>query len=358
MVRDLKPTDLSIGAFSDDQLDRVQRAYGLESAMVLPFFALNDSITDLRRRTETARKAFIETERGVLFLKELPWYCASVEFARFQSELLTGLGAEGAAVAAPLPTRSGEGFFHDRVTGSLFLLQPYLEGRSWVGGVGQARSAGRALAALHHCGSRVTIAPYPGMTDVFDSAAALISLLLDGWAGSDSAVGEVTSLATSALAAVEQCRAEAYAVGYGSVAVPVHGDFNPFNVVFGASSDSVVGVVDFDKACLDDPAHDLGEALVRFGWIKYRGFSSVYGAVPSEFDLAATSAVVSGYRDYSEATANAARQFLPAVMTVVALELAAIGLLASYYDADDLPALRRNVSTLLPMASDAIAAIW
>jgi len=353
-----KPTDLSIGVFADDQLDRVQHAYGLRSLLVLPFFALNGSIIDLRRRTETARKALLETERGVLFLKELPWYCSSERFAHFQSELLAGLADEGATVVAPLATASGRRFFHDRLTGSIFLLQPYLDGRSWTGGVEEARSAGTALAALHDCGSRVTSEAFPGMRDVFASARELVGLLPDNWSGPASARGDVASLADSALAAVDRCRREAYAAGYGRAVVPVHGDYNPFNIVFDPGSSSVTAIVDFDNACLDDRAHDLGEALVRFAWVNYRGLSSAYGAVPSAFDLDAVKAVLNGYREYDEAAARAARPRLPAVMTAVALELAAIGLLSSYYTADDVSALQRNVESLLPMANDAVAAVW
>ncbi|MDX2552814.1 phosphotransferase enzyme family protein [Streptomyces stelliscabiei] len=361
MSTDAKPLDTSIGVISDDQLARVQAAFGLKDLLVLPFFSLNKSIIDLRRRTETARKVFIESEQGVLFLKELPWYCSSVEFAAFQTELLSQLHALGAPVARPLTTCSGHSFFHDRRTGSIFILQPYVEGRSWTGGDGEARAAGRALAGLHTHAGQTRMKGWPGMRDAFVGAESLVSLLQDSAEHPEPVREEIHDFAGLALAVIERCRTEAYAAGYGAEVLPVHGDFNPFNLIFGETRDSaetVVGVVDFDNACLDDRAHDLGESLVRFGWVNYRGLSSAYGAVPTGFDRSAVAAVLAGYREADEASATAARPLLPAVMTAVALELAAIGLLSAYYTHSDLPALRRNAEALPEMAAKAVASVW
>ncbi|MDX2537116.1 MULTISPECIES: phosphotransferase enzyme family protein [Streptomyces] len=346
---------------SDDQLARVQAAFGLKRLLVLPFFSLNKSIIDLRRRTETARKVFIESEQGVLFLKELPWYCSSVEFAAFQTELLSQLHELGAPVARPLVTHSGQGFFHDRRTGSIFTLQPYVEGRSWTGGYGEARAAGRALGGLHTHARQTRMNGLPGMRDAFSSAESLVSLLQDDAEQPEPVREEIHDFARLALAAIARSRTEAYEAGYGSEVLPVHGDFNPFNLIFGETRDStetIVGVVDFDNACLDDRAHDLGESLVRFGWVNYRGLSSAYGAVPTGFDRTAVESVLAGYRETDKAAAAAAKPLLPAVMTAVALELAAIGLLSAYYTPSDLPALRRNAETLPTMAAEAVASVW
>ncbi|MBV9025046.1 MAG: aminoglycoside phosphotransferase family protein [Streptomycetaceae bacterium] len=361
MSADAKPLDTSIGVISDDQLARVQAAYGLKSLLVLPFFSLNKSIIDLRRRTETARKVFIESDQGILFLKELPWYCSSVEFAAFQTELLSRLHDLGAPVAPPLVTHSGYRFFHDRRTGSIFTLQPYVEGQSWTGGDGEARAAGRALAGLHTHARQTRMNGLPGMRDAFSSAKSLVSLLQDSAEQPEPVREEIDDFTRLALAAIERSRTEAYAAGYGAEVLPVHGDFNPFNLIFGEtleSTERVVGIVDFDNACLDDRAHDLGESLVRFGWVNYRGLSSAYGAVPTGFDQTAVAAVLAGYREADESAATAARPLLPAVMTAVALELAAIGLLSAYYTQSDLPALRHNVEALPKMAAEAVASVW
>ncbi|GHE07312.1 phosphotransferase enzyme family protein [Streptomyces alanosinicus] len=361
MSTDAKPLDTSIGVISDDQLARVQNAYGLTSLLVLPFFSLNKSIIDLRRRTETARKVFIESDQGVLFLKELPWYCSSVEFAEFQTELLSRLHDLGAPVARPLATTSSRRFFHDRRTGSIFTLQPYVAGRSWTGGDGEAQAAGRALAGLHTHARQTRMNGLPVMRDVFSTAESLVGLLEDSAEHPEPVRKEIDDFRRLALATVDRSRTEAYAAGYGAEALPVHGDFNPFNLIFGeisGSVESIVGIVDFDNACLDDRAHDLGEALVRFGWVNYRGLSSAYGAVPAGFDHAAVAAVLAGYREADKAAATAARPLLPAVMTAVALELAAIGLLSAYYTPSDLPALRRNAQTLPKMAAEAVALAW
>jgi Ser/Thr protein kinase RdoA (MazF antagonist) len=353
-----KPIDMSIGVFSDDQLIRVQQAYGLDSVLVLPFFALNETIIDLRRRTETARKVFIETDRGVFFLKELPWYCASADFADFQTGLLAQLSGLGSPVLMPSVTTSGTLFFHDRLTGSIFLLQPHLDGRSWTGRAGEARSAGGALADLHRAGSRVRVTASGGTRDAFASAHDLIGLLLAHWTGPAQARDDVREFARHALGTVGKCRDDAYAAGYGGSVIPVHGDYNPFNLIFAHGSDAVAGVVDFDNACMDDPAHDLAEALVRFGWVNYRGLSSAYGRVPTSFDRTSLDAVLRGYRDVDEAAADRMRPLLPPVMTAIALELAAIGLLSSYYTVDDLATLRRNTESLRAIALDAITSLW
>ncbi|MFD7548349.1 phosphotransferase enzyme family protein [Streptomyces sp. NPDC059816] len=361
MSTDAKPLDTSIGVISDDQLTRVQAAYGLDSLLVLPFFSLNKSIIDLRRRTETARKVFIESDRGILFLKELPWYCSSLEFAAFQTDLLSQLHELGAPVAAPLVTRSGHGYFHDRRTGSIFTLQRYVGGRSWTGGDGEAQAAGRALAGLHTHAQQARLTGLPGMRDAFASAKSLVSLLQDIAEHPEPVREEINDFTRLALATIKRSRTEAYAAGYGSETLPVHGDFNPFNLIFGErleKDETVVGIVDFDNACLDDRAHDLGESLVRFGWVNYRGLSSAYGAVPTGFDHTAISAVLSGYRLVDEASAAVARPLLPPVMTVVALELAAIGLLSAYYTPGDLPTLRRSAESLPEMAAEAIASVW
>lgn len=358
MPADAKPVDLSIGVFADDQLLRIQQAYGLETLLVLPFLSLNGEIIDLRRRTETARKVLLNTERGVCFLKELPWYCSSPEFAAFQTHLLVELADRGAAVARPLATTRGDLFFHDPLTGAILLLQPYLEGRSWTRTPAEAREAGNALALLHSLASRVRPLPFVGMRDVFGSAHALVALLLDNWTGPQGAKDDIATLARLSLATVEHCRATAYAVGYGTAVIPVHGDYNPFNLIFETTSDGIAGIIDFDNACLDDRAHDLGESLVRFGWLKYRGLSSAYGDAPSEFDPVAVDAVLHGYRQYDEQTAETVQPVLPTVMTTVALELAAIGLLSGYYTVDDVSKLHHNVKRLLPMAHDAIRSAW
>lgn len=348
-----KPLDTTIGTFSDDQLDRVMHAFGATPFWVLPFLSVNDEIIDLRRRTETARKAIIEHEGQALFLKELPWYCADVEFAAFQQRFQNGLRQHGIPVPDTLNTLDGTGFFHDRQTGSLFTLQLYTDAAVWDGSPWQVEAAGRMLARLHTVSATVELPRLPAMRNVFGSASALISLLHDGWTGPGRE--DVHDLADSAMNVVERCHTDAINAGYGRVVLGVHGDYNPFNLLFDTGERSVVGVVDFDNACVDDPAHDLGEAVVRFAWMRYRGLSSMYGEVPETFDQAAIDCLLTSYTAADNRLLDHCLPILAEVITAVSLELAAIGLLSSYYTADDLPQLRHNTLHMREMARDALS---
>ncbi|MDG4763007.1 phosphotransferase [Solwaraspora sp. WMMD406] len=330
-----KPIDLSIGSFSDDQLTRVMNGFGVRAFLVLPFYALNDVILDLRRRTETARKVLIETDHGVVFVKELPWYCSSPEHARFQTSLQEALREQSMPIPELARATSGERFVVDGMSGAIFVAHHYTHGRSWTESIGEAHAAGGTLGRLHGASSGIRLQGFPGMDDVFGTAHKITSLLRHGW--TREAERDVGALATVLLDTIDHCRRAARAAGYGDTVLPVHGDYNPFNLLYDLDSDVVAGVVDFDNACLDDPAHDIGEIVVRFAWMRYRGLSSAYGAVPDQFCDAQLEAVLGGYLDANEQVGRKALPLLPHVVTAVATELAAIGLLAGYYSIDDIP---------------------
>ncbi|GAB2329490.1 phosphotransferase [Streptomyces griseoincarnatus] len=355
MLATAKPTDLSIGTISDDQLARVMHGFGVQTFLVLPFYALNNTILDLRRRTETARKVLIETGRGVLFVKELPWYCSTEEHARFQTALQEQLRARQVPMPALVRASSGERFFSDGMSGGIFVAHHYTHGRSWTGSLGQAQAAGTALGQLHHAASQVSLPGFPGMEGAFGTAHKIVSLLRHSW--TRDAGDEVAALADLMLTTIDRCRTGAYTLGYGTAVAPVHGDYNPFNLLYAPESDAVAGVLDFDNACLDDPAHDIAEMIVRFAWMKYRGLSSAYGPVPEQLSEEALAAVLGGYLAANEHTARRCLPLLPQVVTAVALELAAIGLLAGYYGVDDLPRLRHNTAALPQLTADAIGAL-
>lgn len=352
MAETQKPMDLSIGTFSDEQLARVLQGFGLTSYVVLPFFSLNDEIIDLRRRTTTSKKVLIEHDGSVWFLKELPWYCSSIPFARFQSVLQDRLRMRGLPVPQLTVSISGELFYHDDLTNGIFLLQEYAVGRGWSTRPAQARAAGEVLGRMHQACTVLDLSAPPGTRNVFESATALNALLFHAYAGTEPEA--VSAYAELADEVIKRCRDRAYEAGYGSRPMPVHGDFNPYNLVFDEQGVNVAAIIDFDNACLDDPMHDVAEAVVRFAWMNYRGVSSAYGDVPEVFRADQATAILDGYRVTADESLSRALPFLPEVITAIAVELAAIGLLSAYYDLSDLDQLGRNLESLPPMAREAV----
>ncbi len=337
-----KPADLSIGTFSDEQLSAVMGGFGITDFIVLPFFALDRNVLDLRRRTDTARKVFVECGGAVRFLKELPWYCASVENAAFQAAFQRHLAASGVPVPTLHSGVDGRPFVHDRLRGSVFMLYDYVDGRSGDLGPEDAKAAGRVLGQMHLAARQSPPPAGAARRESFDSALDLVGLLEHHWDGGGTAAGrELIALEQSV---IRDCAARARERGYGARPTAVHGDFNPYNLIFG--DQGVRAIVDFDNACIDDPAHDLAEALVRYAWMRYEGLSSSYGEVPNGYRDAVAAALASGYREANPEGFAAAAPHLPDVMTAIALELSAIGLLASYYSSEDVDRLAVNAREL------------
>lgn len=332
----LKPRDRQISTFGDDELDRVLSAFGFDTYGVLPFFALNGTILDLRRRTETARKALVETSAGVKVLKQTPWYCADEALVRMQTQFQTDLTLAGEPVPQLESGPSGESHYvHDEFSGQFFTLQTYVPGRSWSETADDAAIAGAAIGRMHLSAARLPTTMVPATKTVHDSALGVIDLLPLAYPNDDA----VTRLHHVARSTVARTRDRALESGYRDAMQIVHGDVNPFNLVFDDERPGIAAIVDFDNTCVDNPAHDIAEGVARFGWLQYRGLSSGYGAVPSGIDPIAADAFIRGFAQANPTAMSTAAPFIASAFCAAAAEILAIGVLSGYYplaNVDDL----------------------
>jgi Ser/Thr protein kinase RdoA (MazF antagonist) len=332
--------DASMGMIPDEELVASLRDFDrAENWTVLPFLSVDEKVIATNRKSETARKAIVQHDGESFVLKEFPWYCSDEAFIEFTLSFQQHL--RDAGVPIPRFEERRDGRRYTRFDDDYLFMQEYVTGSSWTAEPGQARSVGRALADLHEqsAAARDAIASTDRFHEnVFELADGMVDIVRELLRDNRESLpsGDVSHLeryvetVEDVLATRKQSATER---GYDDVRIPVHGDYNPWNVIFD-ERDEVAAIIDFDNATVDNPAHDVAEGLLDHSFIEYRGKTTRFDGVPDRFDERLAAAFLDGYCE--SAFAETVEPYLADVASAVYLELASLGAVRGDFEFADL----------------------
>ncbi|SDH49094.1 Ser/Thr protein kinase RdoA involved in Cpx stress response, MazF antagonist [Actinokineospora alba] len=315
-----KPRTPPSSGFDDHALGVITAAYGMRGVdALLPIILDGTHASMLDIRSETSRKALLEDERGTWFLKQVPWYADDDGALARRHALLADLSAHTAILPRPLSTQDRSGWV--RVDGAAFEVTEYRTGRRFTGSTAQVRAAGAALATLHDALIGTDREP----------AEDYRTLVVDHVRLAHQVTGELGParlLSTVDTAVAEVLAALPDAAWSRLPRTFTHGDYNPWNLVFGAD-DAVVAVVDHDNCDVGTRLRDLVEGWLTHAAVAYRGDSTSFATpLRCDPDERRSAAFLSGYLETTRNPLTAdERACLPAVVRAVHLELVALAAL-------------------------------
>lgn len=321
-----KPKSPDFFNFDDAALQAISAAWSLPDCHELfPIALEHETCTLLQVRSSTSRKAILPQGQSRYFLKEVPWYARSDEQLATSYTLQVALARAADLTLPPLLTGSGLPYLDFR--GTRFTLTPFRESARFVGSPAQIESAGIALGRMQRC--QVAL-PRALREDYFSLVGAFVQL---AQRQVDGAV-ETHALLALLSETLERERARAAEQGWSELPdTAVHGDFNPWNLLFRADA-TVLAIVDFDNCDLGPTLRDLAEALLMFCGVEYARDTTGF-ARPFHIDLqlAAASRLLAGY-EYARGAPLDSREraCLQPVVRAVIIEIAALGMLRGEID--------------------------
>jgi Ser/Thr protein kinase RdoA (MazF antagonist) len=340
-----KPVSTTFANLDERALGVIAERYRLPGVdCFLPILLDGNRCTLMEVRSDTSKKVVVECVGGPgeeperYFFKQIPWYCDTPDQIACSTALQERLRLAGLPVPRLLPTDRGD--LWTVIGEESYVLFDFSHGRRYEGLPDQLESAARTLARLHR--AAVTVPGAPGES-VFGLARDHLALL----AHLTSADGRDMGTAPALLAAlVAEAADRASAAGFaGLPAVAVHGDYNPWNLLFEESGE-VAAVLDFDNCDVASRLHDLAEALLTFCVLEYRADSTNFAAdQPAIPDGDRVRRFLSAY--LGEAPLSPAeRACLPWAVRAVLAELLTLGLIRDDLRPDRLPDLDRLLKQL------------
>lgn len=338
-----KPPRLEGFNFDESLLARIAAVYGFHRIDSLrPLLLDGDHVTLIDVRSETARKMPFVAGGARWFLKEVPWYCDDTTLA-FSHAWQSALDCAGLPVAPPRATIDGNTWV--RVDGVRLVVMPQVEGRRWSGDPAEACAAAATLARLH-----LVSPPVGGHAgDPFSAAEAHVDLALQQGVVDETGAARFRKALTCWRGA---CDTAALRAG------GVHGDYSPWNLLFGTATGgqgtggaSVVAVLDFDNAHAGPVVRDVAEALLTCCSVRYRGDSTNFAREVHGPLSATATAMLRSYTALRHLEPMEVAAVGP-VAGAVATELACLGLVR----ADHSPALAPLLTDWACEVAGAVAA--
>lgn len=313
-----KPRAMPSAGFDDRQLSVLTEVYGMEGVdALLPIILDGTHASMLDVRSETSRKALLEHDQRTWFVKQIPWYADDPVQLTRRHAAVTVLAERTGLVPRLLSTP--DGCTSVRVDGAAFEITEYRRGRRFTGSLAQVRAAGAALARLHDCA--LDVEPVEDYRDLVADHVRLAHQVT----GSGGPAKLLAVLDSAAAALPAFLPDEAWS------RLPrtfTHGDYNPWNLVFGADDD-VLAVVDHDNCDTGTRLRDLVEGWLTHTAVGYRGDSTSF-AVPFRCtpDDEHSAAFLTGYFGSGTRPLSADElQCLPGVVRAVHVELVALAAL-------------------------------
>lgn len=186
------------------------------------------------------------------------------EQVAYEHALLRALREHVAAVVAPLPDRDGETV--QRWRGRVLSLFPYIEGTPGTAIAPDVRSrqAATMLARIHRAGTGLGLGQRPGWRSVDEHPRLIwpaVRPVLERDLGGGADLGELFAVFDREVSDLDAWLDALHRSGRPLPRAPVHGDFNPRNLIFRRSN--LVAVIDWDDCRLEPIAWEV--AQVGFG---------------------------------------------------------------------------------------------
>lgn len=338
MLIEKKEVDVHFGMILDQILFHVLKNYGFDDSwIVLPFINANKKPVAFNRRSETARKAVILYKNELYILKEIPWYCSSEDFVKYEMNFQQILRNENIIIPEIITNLEGNLYTKIKLFNQekFFFLQKYIQGKSWDETESKLISAAENLAKLHKCSmknSKKIIKEFkPPKSTVFDLADRMLNVLEQGKLNKRNSTDYKKNEIIQKFC--NECKrknisAKKWAIenGYSQLAIPVHGDYNPWNIIFDAYYNEVVGIIDFDNSIIDNTVHDVVEAILDFCLFTYKDQRTIFENVPTKFNKSYAKLFLKTYiEEYGKEFMNTF-PYISQVALSIAIELISLGL--------------------------------
>lgn len=348
MPQKTRSLDRNQRLIGDSILEILADRYGFEDYDVVPFIGIDGEIVALDRRSNTASKAIIrEPASGEKYLvKRFPWYMSEESLVEFAATFQSTVAQEYDRVPNIETTRSGD--LVTAISDEFYYVQAFVPGGQTYHKRGPSssavcRNAGRTLADLHTISEDRMTWSGDHRESVFDLCRGILDILegevIEGNEDRFSAAERSAALDYVEYTADRVDELEGEVDGPENV-FPVHGDYNPTNLIL--ADDDVSGVVDFDNCCVGRPEHDVAEALVTFSYVDYAGNSSGFREPTDSWERENARALLEGYASSRDVNVDC----LPPIAESIALELFTVGLVRNDLPlemAEDLISCSRNV---------------
>jgi aminoglycoside phosphotransferase (APT) family kinase protein len=331
--------------FPTQEVMLVLRDYNCEPWELLSHIQQGKKVLHTGTSIGTARKAFIKAGSTAYIVKNLPWFCKNEKAVRATLELMSILRDHKVPIPRVMHTAAGAAYVlnHEDSQPRFYVLQELAVGDPWSADIKELRGAAAVLANIH------SILVRPGLSD---EAASKLS---------------VDSIFASSSRAIEAVRSRYYEAPYqrsGIAALcdefsrrleelersvthdfrmPVHGDFNPTNLLFGTDG-RVVAVLDFDSAHLDHPLVDTACGILYMSSVNIDIATQKYLDVPDRFDQRKAET----FLDHYVANADWVERYLGDLRPIgiaLAMKTCMFGLLSGAWMSAELSALRQFVNT-------------
>lgn len=325
MPEEEKPFDEEMGMIPDTRLAEVSDRYRFcEDWRVLPFLNIDGYPVAITRRSETARKAVVKQDNDRVLVKEFPWYVNQKELVEFIATLQYELANTGVPVPDVLSSNSGH--IYIQIENHFYYVQKFVSGDS-TSVDHLHRKAGKTLAKLHNGGRNTeALSQFSGHRESVISGAQGIGDVLEGVVGENverlesdelESINSFIAESQERLSALEDELSK-----FGDHRIPIHGDFNPTNLV--TSDNEIKAVVDFDNACFGQPERDIAEGIVTFSQVSYKPHTAILREIDEEVQVDEIQNFIDGY--ISEAPPDQIQvEMIPPAIEAVLYELITLG---------------------------------
>lgn len=344
MFIEKKSIDTYLGQLPDEVLDTLLKKFGFdETWIVLPFLNVNGKEVAINRRSETAKKAIILYQEKFFMLKEIPWYCSNKNFVQYELSYQAELFKQGFPIPKIQTTSDGNlftEFTYDK-TERYFFLQEFIVGNSWDSNIKKLQNTAKSLACLHNISLEIkqNLKAIIPVGNVFSLAEKMVNVVTEVLNDKSDQVTKTDSdklraFITYANVKLAQAKLNAENKKYNEIAFPIHGDFNPWNLIYNDSHD-IIGVIDFDNSIKDNPVHDLAETILDFCFFTFRNQKTRLSGVPTILNKNLCKEILQSY--YKEAGKPLAKtiEYLEEAALAISIELFALGIVRGDYNFND-----------------------
>lgn len=302
-----------------------------------PSFSLKSQGADFQIRENqlltkfnTARLTLVQDLRQKRYvLKEFPWYCSNESFVEAVLEYQERLKAY-LSIPKILKTRQGKLYVQCEEGKSFFFLQEFTKGYAWNASYEQAYSLGTFLGDFHSYAQTMPKVLVPQET-VFAFSLSLCSLTKSinepHWNSiKDYFMQEVGQR-------FQEMENQAQNMGYGNTLFAIHGDYNYTNTLFGNHGE-VVALLDFDNCLIDNPIHDVAQALLYAGCVKLKQGTPFFDTIaPVQKGAMLISCFIEAYRQANPMLYQKIIELLPLAVRAVYLKMIVVGFLRGDFSA-------------------------
>lgn len=347
---------------SDSEISDIMSLYGISSwSRQHSINQGNKSVLD-DSNSGTSRKAFMEVAGRLYILKEIPWYCSGKGFVDASTKFQRELFNKGVCVPNIVASRFGDGFVEvtKESDSSFFMLQEVGHGIAWNGSDKHIKGLSEFLGAMHAASLDIDYRD-SGINlpqeSVFSIVLNMLRFAKDEIEEKNPSLSESESDNLSNLLSSFERDAQNFLLhekSYKMIKIGVHGDYNPTNMLFGEDGE-VTAVFDFDNAAIDNPVHDLAQAILHTSFFPFREGTSKLGEIPDFFDKEQAKSIFQSYARSSPFDELYLKPILPSAVRAVSMELTILGLLTSSYHLSETQRLKDVPALAETAIRDALA---